>query len=64
MPIRLLLVEDDDAIARGLCYALEQEGYAVRRAATQAAACAALPEGFDLLLLDITLPDGSGPPSS
>ena len=60
MPIRLLLVEDDDAIARGLCYALEQEGYAVRRAATQAAACAALPEGFDLLLLDITLPDGSG----
>ena len=27
MPIRLLLVEDDDAIARGLCYALEQEGY-------------------------------------
>ncbi len=59
-PIRLLFVEDDAAIAQGLCYALEQDGYAVTHAATAAAACAALPAGFDLLLLDVTLPDGSG----
>ena len=59
-PVRLLFVEDDAAIARGLCYALEQDGYAVTHAPGVAAACAALPGGFDLLLLDISLPDGSG----
>ena len=59
---RLLLVEDDDTITQGLRYALEQEGYALTTAATVADAKAALqtPQRFDLLLIDLGLPDGSG----
>lgn len=59
-PLRLLFVEDDAAIVQGLQYALTQEGYAVTHAGSLAAARAALPAGFDLLLLDVRLPDGSG----
>ncbi len=59
---RILLVEDDDTITQGLRYALEQEGYAMTTAATVADAKAALqtPQRFDLLLIDLGLPDGSG----
>ena len=57
---RILLVEDDAAIARGLCYALKQEGFSMRRVSTLADALAALKEPADLLLLDLSLPDGSG----
>ena len=55
-PLRLLFVEDDAAIVQGLQYALTQEGYAVTHAGSLAAARAALPAGFDLLLLDVRLP--------
>ncbi|MCI0393417.1 MAG: response regulator transcription factor [Chloroflexi bacterium] len=57
----ILLVEDNDAVALGLIYGLEKEGYTVRRAATAAAASqhTAAPD-FDLLILDIRLPDGNG----
>ncbi len=58
---RLLIVEDDQALGDGLCLALqspELERVLCRRLAD---ARAALTEGhFDLLLLDINLPDGSG----
>ena len=54
-PLRLLFVEDDAAIVQGLQYALTQEGYAVTHAGSLAAARAALPAGFDLLLLDVRL---------
>lgn len=59
---RILLVEDDDTITQGLRYALEQEGYALTTAATVADAKAALQalQRFDLLLIDLGLPDGSG----
>ena len=59
---RILLVEDDDTITQVLRYALEQEGYALTTAATVADAKAALqaPQRFDLLLIDLGLPDGSG----
>lgn len=59
---RILLVEDDDTITQGLHYALEQEGYALTTAATVVDAKAALqtPQRFDLLLIDLGLPDGSG----
>ena len=59
---RILLVEDDDTITQGLRYALEQEGYALTTTATVADAKAALqtPQRFDLLLIDLGLPDGSG----
>lgn len=58
---RLLLVEDDQSLIDGLQYALEKEGYQLTVAQTAAAARERLErEVFDLLLLDITLPDGSG----
>ena len=57
----ILLVEDDDTIASGLRYALEQEGYSLTLAATVADALAALKQhSFTLLLIDLGLPDGSG----
>ena len=58
----ILLVEDDPGIAPGLAAFLESEGMTVTPAATQAQALSALGSGtrFDLLLLDIGLPDGSG----
>lgn len=58
---RLLLVEDDRAIALGLEYSLEQEGYTPVLCGTVREALAALDrETFSLALLDLTLPDGNG----
>ncbi len=57
----LLLLEDDTALADGLAYALGRQGFTVTAARTVAAARALLAAGrFDLLLLDVTLPDGTG----
>jgi DNA-binding response OmpR family regulator len=62
--VRLLLVEDDDAIADPLVKGLEREGFAVERVATGAAALdsvARVPgDGPDLVLLDLGLPDIDG----
>jgi two-component system response regulator RegX3 len=57
-PVRLLLVEDDDAIAEPLAEGLSREGFAVERVATGAGALAAAPA--DLALLDLGLPDLEG----
>lgn len=57
----ILLVEDDGAIAKNLTYLLEGEGYTVTVVHTQKDAIEALETGsFDLFLLDLSLPDGSG----
>jgi DNA-binding response OmpR family regulator len=56
--VRLLLVEDDDAIAIPLVQGLEREGYEVERVATAAGALCAEPA--DLVLLDLGLPDRDG----
>ena len=59
--MRILLVEDDRTIAAGLCYSLQAEGYQVEHCATCAGALEQVEAGgWDLLLLDLTLPDGSG----
>ncbi len=59
--ISILLVEDDTALARGLCYSLEQEGWRVIHASTLAKSReSALAVHFSLVLLDVSLPDGSG----
>lgn len=60
--VRILLVEDDRTIAVGIVYALEQEGYTVLHVsdAAQGKAAIAEKETFDLALLDLMLPDGSG----
>lgn len=58
---RILLTEDDRTIVMGLLYALKQEGFEVCAAYTRAQAEALLRERpFDLALLDLSLPDGSG----
>lgn len=58
---RILLVEDDDIIASGLVYALEQEGYAVVHSKSAGeAATAILNNKFELAILDMQLPDGTG----
>ena len=57
--MRLLVVEDDDAIAVPLVEGLERAGYAVDRAATAATALGQA-AGADLILLDLGLPDVDG----
>lgn len=59
---RLLLVEDDSAIADPLSRALDREGYTVTRASRgmDALAIAAGGEGLDMVILDLGLPDLDG----
>lgn len=57
----ILLLEDDTDLIDGLTYSLQKEGYVVDVAQTVRAAYACLKEKtFNLLLLDVTLPDGNG----
>lgn len=59
--MRVLLVEDDNAIVTALTDVLTKEGYTVTSFATQDDACAALArESFAIALLDITLTQGNG----
>ena len=51
-------MEDDRRVAAALSSALTRRGYEVEHAATVAAALSAAP--CDLVLLDLTLPDGDG----
>ncbi|MCM1266732.1 MAG: response regulator transcription factor [Bacteroidales bacterium] len=57
----ILLVEDDKTLAAGLTYALEKEGYLVTYSGTVADAREkAAARRYDLALLDLQLPDGTG----
>lgn len=59
---RILLLEDDESLIDGLKYTLEKNGFSPDIAQTTAQARSLL-EGnvsYDLLLLDVTLPDGTG----
>ena len=57
----LFFVEDDLSLINGLSFALNKEGYAVDVARTkQEAEALWLKEKFDLVILDVSLPDGSG----
>jgi signal transduction histidine kinase len=59
--LRILLVEDHDGIARACQRLLVSHGHFVVRAAGAASALAAAErEKFDLLICDLSLPDGSG----
>ncbi len=58
---RLLLVEDDRSLGATLCERLQREKYEVAWAETKQRALKKLAEGlWDLVILDIGLPDGSG----
>lgn len=57
----IFLLEDDDAIAMGLSYSLENEGYTVTVAKRVSQALEIInKKNFSMYLLDLTLPDGSG----
>lgn len=57
----IFLLEDDSAIGIGLSYSLQNEGYAVTLAKSVAEAGGIIKDKiFDLYILDLTLPDGSG----
>ncbi len=59
--MRLLIVEDDDAIAAPLVRAVQREGYDVERVAAGEPAVARVADGgVDLVLLDLGLPDMDG----
>ena len=56
--VRILLVEDDRSIANSVVEGLTAEGFSVDHAGTGAAALAAT--GYDMVLLDLGLPDMDG----
>lgn len=60
-PKQILLVDDEPAITRGIAYYLEREGYEVLSAETGREALAQInSRRFDLIVLDLMLPDISG----
>lgn len=60
-PARLLVVDDDDAVRERLTEAFELDGYHAQGAEDLATATRALTYGrYDLVLLDVNLPDGPG----
>ena len=58
---KILFLEDDISLADGLTFALKKQGYEVDKKRTVAEAKTAWTGGvYDLLILDVSLPDGSG----
>lgn len=62
MANNILLLEDDMSLIDGLQYSLKKNGYAVEVARTVSEAKGLLQniDQYDLLILDVTLPDGTG----
>ena len=59
MSVRVLIVEDDAAIAEAILYALRKEGMDAEHAASLTGAAPHL-SGCEVVVLDLGLPDGSG----
>lgn len=58
---RLFLLEDDLSLINGLSFALKKEGYEIDVARTTLEADTLwVNDKYDLLILDVSLPDGSG----
>jgi DNA-binding response OmpR family regulator len=59
---RILLLEDDISLVDGLKYSLKRNGFEVGLARTVKEALSLLPElgAYDVMILDVTLPDGTG----
>ncbi len=59
--MRILVVEDDRLLNNTLCYNLSVEGYTIDAAVTKAEAAAFCEKrDYDLIVLDVNLPDGNG----
>lgn len=58
---RLFLLEDDLSLINGLSFAIKKQGYEIDVARTMVEADRLWTEGkYDLVILDVSLPDGSG----
>jgi len=58
---KILVVEDDLALSAGLCFALDESGHLTAAAYTcQKARQLLKTDRFDLVILDVNLPDGNG----
>ena len=58
---KLLLVEDDLSLINGLSFAIKKQGYDLDTARTSREAAVVFADGkYDLVILDVSLPDGSG----
>ena len=58
---RLLIIEDDGDTAQAMSRLLAQQGYRTRQSGSVADALAAVDgQQFDLLIVDLLLPDGNG----
>lgn len=57
---KILLVEDDETISFGIESALKRKGYVCTGCGSVGEAKDLYPGGFQLILLDLNLPDGSG----
>lgn len=57
---RILLIEDDESILFALDHALSKEGYLVEQAITYTQAINHMQHPYDLIILDVNLPDGNG----
>lgn len=58
--IKILLVEDERAVALAVIYSLKKEGFSIEHANNLAKAREMILSDYDLILLDIMLPDGDG----
>lgn len=57
----ILIVEDDKALSNGICIALKSDEIILEQCFNIKSACSKIAQrDFDLILLDINLPDGSG----
>ncbi len=61
MKKKIFLVEDDLGLIKGLSFAIKKEGYILDSDRTRTEAEASLnKDAYDLVILDVSLPDGSG----
>ena len=59
--MKILLIEDNLTIAKGLLYSFKQNNYELIHTSSLKESCAKLNQtNFALIILDITLPDGNG----
>lgn len=59
--MKILIIEDDLSLINGLSFAIKKQGYELDIARTSCEADAIWADGkYDLVILDVSLPDGSG----
>ena len=59
--MRILVIEDDLALSAGLCFELDSSGYLTVAAYNcRKARQLLLEDQFDLVIMDVNLPDGNG----